>query len=147
MYDSSRCSVTLVGLNALQAQGVSSAGLYTAKLISWSNEETMVGTFVSLADAISWLEQTLDDGALFKCACIYSKTNTLIWTLPGDPSGQLRERAMKNNAERILVQIADECSIAPSLSPRTRLARIGAPSINTGDAALAERPTAATTAA
>jgi hypothetical protein len=126
MYDSSRCSVTLIGLNALQAQGVSSAGLYTAKLISWSNEETTVGTFVALADAISWLEQTLADGALCKSACVYSKANTLIWTLPGDPAGQLRESAMKKNAERILVQIADECSIAPSLSPTSTLVQIGA---------------------
>jgi hypothetical protein len=110
MYDSSRFSVTLVGLNALQAQGLSAPGLYTAKLMAWSDQETTVGTFVWLADAISWLAQTLDDRALFKRACIYSKTDELVWMLPGDPSGQLRENAMKKNAQRILLQIADKCS-------------------------------------
>ena len=125
MDDSSRFSVTLVGLHALQAQGVSSTGLYTAKLISWSDEETTIGSFVCLADAITWLEQTLNDGALFKCARIYSKSDTLVWTLPGDPAGQLRVGAMKKNAERILLQVGDECSIAPSLPPAPKLVEIG----------------------
>jgi hypothetical protein len=125
MHDSSRFSVTLVGLAALQAEGVSTPGLYTAKLIGWSDEETAIGTFVWLADAISWLAQTLDEGALFKCACIYSEKNILVWTLPGEPSGRLRESAMKKNAERILLQLGDECSIAPSLPPTARLLEIG----------------------
>ena len=125
MDDSSRFSVTLVGLHALQAQGVSSTGLYTAKLISWSDEETTIGSFVCLADAITWLEQTLNDGALFKCACIYSKSGTLVWTMPGDPAGQLRAGAMKKNAERILLQVGDECSIAPSLPQAAKLVEIG----------------------
>ena len=62
---------------------------------------------------------------LFKSACIYSKNNTLVWSLPGDPAGQLRISAMKKNAERILLQVADECSIAPSLPPAAKLVQIG----------------------
>lgn len=109
---SSRFSVTIAGLNELRAQGVSAPGLYTAKLVGWSEEETAVGTFSWLADAISWLEQALKDGALvIKRVNIYSAKDELVWTVPGAPSAQMLENVMKQNAKRVLVQLAD---IGPS---------------------------------
>ena len=111
---SDKFSVTITGLNALRAQGLSASGLYTAKLVDWSDEETAVGNFFWLADAIGYLAQALEDGAVVKRASIYSARDELIWTMPGARSGQRRETAMMQNALRKLIQIADDCPIAPA---------------------------------
>jgi hypothetical protein len=103
-----RGSLTIVGLNALRAEGISSAGPYAAKLLSWSDEETTVGTFDCLVDAINWLTRAVEDGALAKRLHVYSTKNELVWTEPGALSGQLRSNAMKQNAYRILIQTVVE---------------------------------------
>ena len=100
MYDD-RNSLAILGLNALRAEGVISPGPYTAKL---DDQETTVGTFECLADAIGWLSQAAEDGALARRLNIYSAKNELVWTEPGSLSGALRENTMKKNAERIFAQ-------------------------------------------
>jgi len=97
-------SVTITGLKELRAQGVVSPGSYTAKLIGWSDEEVAVSTFESLVGAIRWVSQAVENGALAKLANVYSAKSELIWSIPGSPQQQLREIAMKRNADRILAQ-------------------------------------------
>ena len=118
MHDeSSRTSLTIVGLNALRAEGVTSSGPYTAKLLSWSDEETTVGTFDCLVDAIGWLQQAGEDGALAKRLHVYSTKNELVWSQVGAPSGQLRSNAMKQNAQRILIQTVVGRESTTEISP------------------------------
>jgi hypothetical protein len=102
MHDD-RTSLTIMGLNALRAEGVISPGPYTAK-VGGSDEETTIGTFERLVDAIGWLSQAVEDGALARRLNIYSAKNELVWTEPGSLSGELRENMMKKNAERIFAQ-------------------------------------------
>ena len=97
-------SVTITGLKELRAQGVVSSGSYTARLVGWSNEEAAVSTFDSLVEAIRWLTDAVENGALLKQANVYSAKSELIWSIPGSPQQQLREIAMKRNADRILAQ-------------------------------------------
>ena len=104
MYNSDIDSVTITGLKELRAQGVVSSGSYTAKLIGWSDEEAAVSTFDSLVGAIRWLTDAMDNGALIKQANVYSAKSELVWSIPGSPRQQLREIAMKRNAERIFAQ-------------------------------------------
>jgi hypothetical protein len=100
----SKDSVTITGLKELRAQGVVSSGSYTARLVGWSNEEAAVSTFDSLVEAIRWLTDAVENGALLKQANVYSAKSELIWSIPGSPQQQLREIAMKRNAERILTK-------------------------------------------
>lgn len=105
MYNSEpRVSVTMTGLKELQAQGVVSSSSYTVKLVGWSDEELAVCAFHSLVDAIGWLTEALENGALAKLANVYSVKGELIWSIPGSAQQQLREIAIKRNAERILAQ-------------------------------------------
>jgi len=97
-------SLTITGLKELRAQGVVSSGSYTARLVGWSNEEAAVSTFDSLVEAIRWLTDAVENGALLKQANVYSAKSELIWSIPGSPQQQLREIAMKRNADRILAQ-------------------------------------------
>jgi hypothetical protein len=125
MYNSaSGDSVTITGLKELRAQGVVSSVSYTAKLVGWSNEEAVGTTFDSLVDAVRWLTEAVENGALAKQANVYSAKSELIWSIPGSPRQQLREIAMKRNAERILAQssvgqehppeiVSDEFPIVP----------------------------------
>ena len=55
-------SLALLGLNTLRAEGIVSPGPYVAKM----DDQTAVGSFENLADAISWLTKAKDDGALAK---------------------------------------------------------------------------------
>ena len=131
MYKSiSGDSVTIRGLKELRAQGVASYGPYTAKLVGWSNEEAGVSTFDSLVDAIRWLTEAVENGALVKQANVYSGKSEPIWSIPGSPRQQLREIAMKRNAERILAQssgtqqhplelLGDEFPTVPRLAQRS----------------------------
>ena len=100
----SRVSVTITGLKELQARGVVSSSSYTAKLVGSSDEESAVCAFDSLVDAICWLTEALENGAPAKLANVYSAKGELIWSIPGSPQQQLREIAIKRNAERILAQ-------------------------------------------
>jgi hypothetical protein len=93
-------SITLLGLNALRAEGVASPGPYVAKMA----DATPVGSFESLADAVSWLTKAVDEGILAKRLNIYSAKNELVWSEPASPSGELREAALIANAKRIFVQ-------------------------------------------
>jgi hypothetical protein len=107
-------SIALLGLNTLRADGVASPGPYVAKL----DDQTAVGSFESLADAIAWLTKARDAGTLAKQLNIYSARNELVWSEPGSTRGQLREFALKQNAARIFVQTellaeADNYPLAP----------------------------------
>jgi hypothetical protein len=100
----SKDSVTITGLKELRAQGVVSSGSYTARLVGWSDEEAAVCAFGSLVEAIRWLTEAVENGALIKQANVYSANSELIWSIPGSPREHLREIAMKRNAERIFAQ-------------------------------------------
>ena len=106
-------SVTFTGLKELRAQGVASSKSYTAKLVGRSGEEAANTIFDSLVDAIHWATEALENGALAKQANIYSNSE-LIWSIAGSAREQLREIAMKRNAERILAQSLQ--SNPPSIS-------------------------------
>ena len=97
-------SITLTGLKELRAQGVVSSRSYTVKLVGWSDREVAVSNFNSLVDAIQWLAEAMENGAPVKQANVYSSNSELIWGISGSPRQQLREIAMKRNAERILAQ-------------------------------------------
>jgi hypothetical protein len=79
---------------------------YSAKLLGWSDEELASSDFFRLVDAIRWLSDAEQNGALAKRAGIYSATGELVWarTFVSDRHEQ-RERVMKYNALRILVQV------------------------------------------
>jgi len=146
MHDSFRFSVTIAGLNELRAQGVSAPGRYTAKLMGWSDEEIAVGTFSWLADAIGWVQLALAEGALVKRANIFSKKNELVWTMPGAPRGQRRESAVKQNAQPMVIQVVDDCPIAPSeLQARDNVGNAGVTVLHSPDheTSREERPLAA----
>jgi hypothetical protein len=83
----------------------SSSEPYTAKLIGWSDEEAAVRVFPRIVDAIRWLTAALEDGALAKRASIYSAKGELVWNKPGTRSGKMREHAMKQNAQRLFIQL------------------------------------------
>ena len=113
--DSATGSLAVTGLNALRAEGVSSSGPYTAKLLGWSDEESAVSNFPTLVDAISWVADAMENGALAKRANIYSAKGELVWSERSGPTAKRRENAMKQNAQRILVQTAWQES--PPLMP------------------------------
>jgi hypothetical protein len=78
---------------------------YSAKLLGWSDEELASSDFFRLVDAIRWLMDAEQSGAVAKRACIYSATGELAWARSLSPEGEQRERAMKYNAVRILLQV------------------------------------------
>jgi hypothetical protein len=91
-------SVTMTGLKELRAHGVFSSGSYTAKLLGHSDEEAAVSTFETLVDAIGWLIDALENGALAKQADVYSARGELIWSIPGSPQQQVARN--RNEAQR-----------------------------------------------
>jgi hypothetical protein len=78
---------------------------YSAKLLGWSDEELASSDFFRLVDAIRWLTDAEHHGAIAKRACIYSATGELAWGRSLALESDQRERAMKDNALRILVQV------------------------------------------
>lgn len=78
---------------------------YSAKLLGWADEELASSDFFRLVDAIRWLTDAVQNGAIAKRAGIYSATGELVWARSLAADGEQRERAMKYNALRILVQV------------------------------------------
>jgi hypothetical protein len=78
---------------------------YSAKLLGWSDEELASSDFFRLVDAIRWLSDAEQNGAIAKRAGIFSATGELVWARTFAPDGEQRERVMKYNALRILVQV------------------------------------------
>ena len=73
-------------------------------------------TFETLVDAIHWTTEALENGALAKQANVYSANSELIWSIAGSTREQLREIAMKRNAERVLALSRLSQSHAPAIS-------------------------------
>jgi hypothetical protein len=82
-----------------------SSSPYSAKLLGWADEELASSDFFRLVDAIRWLTEAEQNGALARRAGIYSATGELVWARSLTPEGEQRQRAMKYNALRILVQV------------------------------------------
>lgn len=78
---------------------------YSAKLLGWSDEELASSDFFRLVDAIRWLTEAEQNGAIGKRAGIYSASGELVWARSFSRQDEQRERAMKYNAVRILVQV------------------------------------------
>jgi hypothetical protein len=79
---------------------------YSARLLGWSDEELVSSDFFRLVDAIRWLTDAEQGGALARRAAIYSATGEMVWSrLLAQQENDQRERAMKYNAVRILVQV------------------------------------------
>ena len=78
---------------------------YSAKLLGWSDEELASSDFFRLVDAIRWLTDAEQNGALAKRAGIYSATGGLVWHRSFAREDDQRQRVMKYNALRILFQI------------------------------------------
>jgi hypothetical protein len=78
---------------------------YSAKLLGWSDEELASSDFFRLVDAIRWLTEAQQNGAIAKRAGIYSATGELVWARMLSAEDDQRQRAMKYNALRILFQI------------------------------------------
>src|SRR5215207_10748247 len=78
---------------------------YSAKLLGWSDEELASSDFFRLVDAIRWLTDAEQNGAIARRAGIYSATGELVWARSLTSEGEQRQRAMKYNALRILVQV------------------------------------------
>jgi hypothetical protein len=78
---------------------------YSARLLGWSDEELASSDFFRLVDAIRWLSDAEHNGAIAKRAGIYSATGELVWAKTFASDHDQRERVMKYNALRILVQV------------------------------------------
>jgi hypothetical protein len=78
---------------------------YSAKLLGWSDEELASSDFFRLVDAIRWLTDAEQNGAIAKRAAIYSATGGLVWHRSFAREEDQRQRVMKYNALRILFQI------------------------------------------
>jgi hypothetical protein len=78
---------------------------YSARLLGGADEELASSDFFRLVDAIRWLTDAIQNGAIAKRAGIYSATGELVWAKSFAADGEQRERAMKYNALRILVQV------------------------------------------
>jgi hypothetical protein len=89
---------------------------YTAKLLGSSDEELASRDFFRLVEAIRWLTDAEENGALARRAGIFSSKGELVWARLFAAKDEQRERVMKYNAARILVQIDD---LVPDDSPRT----------------------------
>ena len=81
---------------------------YSAKLLGWADEELASSDFFRLVDAIHWLTDAEHNGALARRAGVYSATGELVWARSLTSEGGQRQRAMKYNALRILVQVDEE---------------------------------------
>ena len=78
---------------------------YSAKLLGWSDEELASSDFFRLVDAIRWLTDAEQNGAIARRACIYSAAGELVWGRAFSAEDDQRQRVMKYNALRILFQI------------------------------------------
>ena len=78
---------------------------YSAKLLGWSDEELASSDFFRLVDAIRWLTEAEQNGAIARRAGIFSATGELVWARMFSAEDDQRQRAMKYNALRILFQI------------------------------------------
>ena len=78
---------------------------YSAKLLGWSDEELASSDFFRLVDAIRWLTDAEQNGAIARRAAIYSATGELVWARAFSAEDDQRQRVMKYNALRILFQI------------------------------------------
>jgi hypothetical protein len=78
---------------------------YSAKLLGWSDEELASSDFFRLVDAIRWLTEAEQSGAIARRAGIYSATGELVWARMFSREVGGRERALKHNALRILFQV------------------------------------------
>ena len=78
---------------------------YSAKLLGWSDEELASSDFFRLVDAIRWLTEAEQSGAIARRAGIYSATGELVWARMFSAEDDQRQRVMKYNALRILFQI------------------------------------------
>ena len=78
---------------------------YSAKLLGWSDEELASSDFFRLVDAIRWLTDAEQNGALARRAGIYSATGELVWARLFSAEADQRQRALKDNALRILFQV------------------------------------------
>ena len=67
-------------------------------------------------DAIRWLTEAEQNGAIARRAGIYSATGELVWARMFSAEDDQRQRVMKYNALRILFQI--ECVATPSTGGR-----------------------------
>ena len=90
---------------------------YTAKLLGSSDEELASRDFFRLVEAIRWLTDAEENGALARRAGIFSSKGELVWARLFAAKDEQRERVMKYNAARILVQIDD--LVQADDSPRT----------------------------
>jgi hypothetical protein len=73
--------------------------------LGWSDEELASSDFFRLVDAIRWLTEAEQNGAIARRAGIYSATGELVWARLFSAEIDGRERALKNNALRILFQV------------------------------------------
>lgn len=80
---------------------------YTARLLGWSDEELASRDFFRLVEAIRWLTDAEESGALARRAGIYSAKDELVWARMFEPKDEQRERVMKYNAARILAHVDD----------------------------------------
>jgi hypothetical protein len=78
---------------------------YTARLLGWSDEELASRDFFRLVEAIRWLTDAEESGALARRAGIYSAKDELVWARMFAPKDEQRERVMKYNAARILAHV------------------------------------------
>lgn len=78
---------------------------YSAKLLGWSDEELASSDFFRLVDAIRWLSDAEQGGAIAKRAGIFSATGELVWARLFAAEGEQRQRVMKYNAARILAHV------------------------------------------
>ena len=107
MYNQSTTSSRIQ--KPIRSDGVrkASSGPYTAKLLGWSDDVLAGRDFFLLVDAIRWLTQAEENGAIAKRASIYAADDKMVWTKLFARMWNQRERAMKQNAKRILIQVLD----------------------------------------
>ena len=73
---------------------------YSARLLGWSDEELASSDFFRLVDAIRWLSDAEQNGAIAKRAGIFSATGELVWARAFAPDGEQREgRAARKGDE------------------------------------------------
>jgi hypothetical protein len=82
-----------------------SASPYSAKLLGWSGEELASSDFFRLVDAIRWLIDAEQHGAIARRAVICSSSGDLVWARLFSAEDNQRQRVMRYNALRILFQI------------------------------------------
>jgi len=80
---------------------------YTARLLGWADEELVSRDFFRLVEAIRWLTDAEENGALARRAGIYSANDELVWARMFAQKDEQRERVMKYNAARILAHVDD----------------------------------------